>query len=194
MTRLDLVVGPNGAGKTSFINAVLRPVRREAVVVNADEIAKLRWPGQEEAHAYDAAVIAAQTRMALIEQRRAFIAETVCSHPSKLELIETAQAAGFTVAVHVVCVPLELTMARVEYRVAAGGHSVPSTKVKERYERLWAVVAEAIRVADVASCWDNSTLQGPVKVASFTCGEPDWSPRWPAWADKNLVDRWPPDQ
>jgi predicted ABC-type ATPase len=36
---------------------------------------------------------------------RSFIAETVFSHLSKLKLIDTAQAAGYFVALHVLLLP-----------------------------------------------------------------------------------------
>ena len=64
-------------------------------------------------------------------------------------------------------------MARVTYRVAAGGHSVPVGKIDGRYARLWDIVGEAINRCDTASCWDNSRIDGATKVAAFTYGEPD---------------------
>jgi predicted ABC-type ATPase len=73
------------------------PVLPGSVFVNADEIAKQRWPEDAAEHAYDAALIAAETRAKLIELGRPFIAETVFSHPSKLDLIDTAHTAGYTV-------------------------------------------------------------------------------------------------
>lgn len=47
MTRLDLVVGPNGGGKSTFVDNVLLPTLPHMAFVNADEIAKLYWPGDE---------------------------------------------------------------------------------------------------------------------------------------------------
>lgn len=77
MHRLDLVVGPNGAGKSTFVRLTLAPLLQASVFVNADEIAKRRWPRDPESHAYEAARIAGDTRSKLIELRRPFIAETV---------------------------------------------------------------------------------------------------------------------
>ena len=88
MNRLDLVVGPNGAGKSTFVELTLAPLLPESVFVNADEIARQRWPDDPATHAYDAARVAAETRFKLIELGRSFIAETVFSHPSKLDLID----------------------------------------------------------------------------------------------------------
>ncbi|EUA27303.1 hypothetical protein I550_2452 [Mycobacterium intracellulare 1956] len=48
MQRLDLVVGPNGAGKSTFIPFTLAPLLPGSPVVNADEIARQRWPGSRQ--------------------------------------------------------------------------------------------------------------------------------------------------
>ena len=96
MNRLDLVVGPNGAGKSTFVELTLAPLLPGSVFVNADEIAKRDGPMTRASHAYDAARMAADARARLIELGRSFIAETVFSHPSKLELIDAAHAAGYT--------------------------------------------------------------------------------------------------
>jgi len=128
MKRLDLVVGPNGAGKSTFVELTLAPLLPGSVFVNADEIARQRWPDDPASHAYDAARVAADTRARLIELGRSFIAETVFSHPSKLELIDTAQAADYTVILHVLVIPEELAVQRVRHRVTAGGHDVPNTR------------------------------------------------------------------
>ena len=50
MKRLDLVVGPNGAGKSTFVELTLAPLLPGSAFVNADEIAKQRWPDDPAAH------------------------------------------------------------------------------------------------------------------------------------------------
>src|SRR5246127_1753224 len=141
MNRLDLVVGPNGAGKSTFIAFTLAPVLPASVVANADEIARQRWPEDPASHAYDAARVAAETRARLIELGRSFIAETVFSHPSKLDLIRAAHGGDFTVVVHALLVPEDLAVERGRHRVRAGGHDVPEAKSRERHRRLWALGA-----------------------------------------------------
>jgi predicted ABC-type ATPase len=191
MNRLDLVAGPNGAGKSTFVELTLAPMLGGSVFVNADEIAKQRWPKDPAAHAYEAALIAAETRAKLIELRRSFIAETVFSHPSKLELIDTAHTAGYIVVLHVVLIPEELAVARVAYRVKSGGHPVAENKIRERYHRLWALVAEAILRCDQATVYDNSGLKGPRIVAQMSDGFIVGSPAWPDWTPQALQTRWP---
>ncbi len=181
MKRLDLVVGPNGAGKSTFVELTLAPLLPGSAFVNADEIAKQRWPEDPASHSYEAARVAAATRGKLIELGTSFIAETVFSHPSKLELIEDARAAAYTIVLHVLLIPEDLAVERVRLRVSAGGHDVPENKIRERYQRLWGLVATALIRCDSASVYDNSELQGPRIVAQVNDGFCVGSPTWPAW-------------
>jgi len=190
VNRLDLVVGPNGAGKTTFVELTLAPLLRDSVFVNADEIARQRWPRDPESHAYDAARIAADTRFALIERGASFIAETVFSHPSKLELVAAAKAAGYTVVLHVLMIPEDLAVERVLHRVAAGGHAVPPDKIRERHRRLWSVVADAVPRCDGVTVYDGSGSRGPRIVAQISGGDVIGSPSWPDWAPRLLTARW----
>lgn len=191
--RLDLVVGPNGSGKSTFVELVLAPRRPGVTFVNADVIASARWPDDPTGHAYDAARVAAATRDALIDAGEPFIAETVFSHSSKLDLIAHARAAGYTVALHVLLVPENLAVHRVAHRVAAGGHPVPEAKVRGRYARLWPLVAAGILATDTARFYDNSQHDGPQEIAAFAGGFADGPCRWPAWTPRELASGWPTD-
>jgi predicted ABC-type ATPase len=191
VSRLDLVVGPNGAGKSTFVRHVLTDLLPMSAFVNADVIAAQRWPDDPETHSYDAAEIADATRFRLIAMGRPFIAETVFSHPSKLDLITAAKAAEFDVALHVVMVPEHLSVARVRARVVAGGHDVPVDKIIARHRRLWDLVVEAVALVDTATFWDNSRYDGPQIVAVFGGGFISGAPAWPRWTPAALTDRWP---
>lgn len=191
MNRLDLIVGPNGAGKSTSVELTLAPLLPGSAFVNADEIAKHRWPDDPAAHAYQAARIATDTRAKLIELGRSFIAETVFSHPSKLDLIQAAHAANYVVVLHVLLVPEELTVQRVWHRVQAGGPDVPEHKIRQRYQRLWALIAAAITRSDTATIYDTSARKGPRIVAQFSAGQIIGSPKWPGWTPTTLQSRWP---
>ena len=190
MRQLQLVVGPNGSGKTTFVTEFLALELPGYPFVNADEIAKARWPSDSAAHAYEAAEVAAETRAHLIANGRSFIAETVFSHPSKLDLIRSAQEEGYQVVLHVMIVPEELAVRRVAYRVQAGGHDVPEQKIRERFHRLWPLVARAISAADRAVVYDNSQISGPVKAGEFFGGLPIGAATWPKWAPEPVVSIW----
>jgi predicted ABC-type ATPase len=191
LSRLDLVVGPNGAGKSTFVAKVILPSWPAAAFVNADEIARERWPESAAEHSYPAARIASATRDRLIELHRPFIAETVFSHPSKLELVQTARAEGYYVALHVILVPEALSVSRVAHRVLAGGHDVPEEKIRARYHRLWPLVVRAAELADSANFWDNASFDGPHLAASLIGSQAVGHPHWPGWTPEALTRRWP---
>lgn len=187
MSRLDLIAGPNGAGKTTLYELVVAPDRPGLPFVNADRIARHRYPGQEVEQAYAAAEVAEQTRSALIDARLDFCCETVFSHKSKVDLVVSAAAVGYDVVLHVVMIPLELSWPRIIARVASGGHAVPAHKLASRYDRLWPLVITAMPRCHRAVFYNNATDDGPREVASYRFAVPDYAPRWPLWTPAPLL-------
>lgn len=188
MTRtpvLHLVVGPNGAGKTTLFEEVIGPATG-LEFVNADRIASERWPGSELRHAYEAAELAAERRAELISVRGSFATETVFSHPSKLQMLQRARAAGYRTYLHILLVPRALAVARVRNRVQTGGHDVPQHKIEERFDRLWPLVARAAAIADETTAYDSSRGRLDV-VARYSSGRPVGAPNWPTWAPPELA-------
>ena len=183
---LHLLAGPNGAGKTTFASRVLQPVTH-LPFVNADDIAAREWPEASAAHAYEASRLAAGERARLIAARSSFITETVFSHESKVDLVAAAGAAGFHVHLHVILVPEDTTVGRVRHRVQRGGHDVPEVKIRERYHRLWALVAQARELAERTRVYDNSLAHAPFRlVATYEHGQPIGDATWPTWTPAEL--------
>ena len=177
---LHLIVGPNGAGKSTLYAKLIGPITR-LDLVDANEIAHARWPGEEVDRSYEAAALASEEDRRIAE-RCSFVAETVFSHESELVLIDHARASGYIVVLHVVIVPEDLAVARIADRVRVGGHDVPEEKVCSRYRRLWTFVVEAIVDADEAHIYDNSTTTAALRrVATFVRGRPLEEPTWPEW-------------
>ncbi|WP_434614581.1 hypothetical protein [Arthrobacter sp. A5] len=85
-------------------------------------------------------------------------------------------------------VPEEVTVLRVKYRAAQGGHTVPETKVRERYRRLWDLVAEARDLADRCIFYDNSRAPTPfLPLANYESGRLIGDPVWPVWTPSALT-------
>lgn len=184
---LHVLAGPNGSGKSTLVARVVQPTTG-LPFINADEIAKLRWPGDEEQHAYDASQAAAEARDEAIAAGDSFITETVFSHPSKVDLITQALGAGYLVRLHVVLVREDTAVERVGHRVAYGGHSVPEDKIRQRYRRLWSLVAGVVPLVERATFYDNTWSRHAFDiVAVYQRGRPVGKPAWPAWAPHELT-------
>lgn len=184
---LHVVAGPNGAGKSTFHDKVLQP-KTGLPLVNADLIAAEHWPKDAAAHAYEAAALAGQARDQLIAERQSFVAETVFSHPSKVDLIQRANDAGYHTTLHVLLVPEDGAVARVADRVANDdGHDVPEDKIRTRYRRLWEYIAAAIAIADTAYVYDNtSSTRAFRRVATYFNGRLVGEADWPDWTPSEL--------
>lgn len=184
MPLLHLLAGCNAAGKTTLYERVIGPVTGLRFI-NADLIAKQAFPGDEEQQSYKAAQMAATARATAIQERRSFVAETVFSHPSKVDLVRSAIEAGYSVTLHVVIVPEDLAVVRARLRSEQGGHSVPEDKVRSRYRRLWPIVFEAAQLADETVVYDNSRAAKPFRVvARYRKGALVGTPEWPTWSPR----------
>ena len=189
MPVLHLLAGPNGSGKSTYVARILQPVTH-LPFVNADVIAAQRWPDAQVAHAYDASRAAAEMRGQLIAAQQSFIAETVFSHSSKVDLVAEAARRGYLVHLHVMLVPVDVAVNRVAERVRDGGHDVPEQKIRDRYARLWRLVAHARSLADRAEFFDNSVARSPFRlIAGYERGVQLGEPDWPAWAPAALTGR-----
>jgi len=183
---LHVLAGPNGAGKSMLAERVILPVTH-LPFVNADVLAS-RHGLTDAAAAYRAAELAAAERHRLINARESFVAEPVFSHPSKLDVIRAAREAGYQVTLHVVLVPVELSLARVADRVRRGGHDVPEDKLRARHERLWTYVAAAVPLSSECFGYDNSSARQPLRqVAHFQQGRVVGEPQWPTWTPEQLT-------
>jgi predicted ABC-type ATPase len=90
---LLMIAGPNGAGKTTLF----RNLRQSGVdfgeYINPDDIA-LELQGSYDERVRQAQTIADQRRDACIAAGRSLSFETVMSHPSKIDILARAKAAG----------------------------------------------------------------------------------------------------
>ncbi len=184
---LHLLAGPNGAGKTTFYEEILWSATG-LPFINADLIARRRWPNDASAHAYEAAREAAERRRKAIEGHRSFVSETVFSHPSKVELLRQAKSAGYRCYLHAILIPEELAVERVRVRVLTGGHDVPEDKIRGRFRRLWKLVRQAIEFVDEAEVRDNTRAKTAFRlVARYRRGELVGPAAWPSWAPIELT-------
>ncbi len=113
------------------------------------------------------------------------MAESTFSHPSKLDLLRHARAAGYELVVYHVNVDSpDLAVARVARREAHGGHPVPEDRIRGRYQRNQDLIRQAVHMADRAFVLDNSLRGAPPRaLIGFVNGRVlDVAPDLPVWA------------
>lgn len=176
-----VVAGHNGSGKSTMWRRVLSP-RLRIPLINADRmmLSILPEPGSDGALVGWARKLRDEDRgwmqvaqngvQAFVGQAMAakvpFAMETVFSYweqradgtfASKIDSIRDMQQAGYFVLLFFVGLEsAELSILRVQTRVAEHGHNVPVEKLLSRFARTQHAVSAALSIADAAILVDNS--------------------------------------
>lgn len=183
------IAGPNGSGKTTFYETRIAPTI-VAPFINADQIQRDELRDANPEASYDAARIAEERRREHLKHGKSFVTESVFSHPSKVDLVSDAKAAGFRVMLfHIGVGRPTLSVARVEERVKEGGHDVPADKIRKRYRRSASLIRKAALIADIAHVYDNSSLnQPPRRVLSLNNGKLEYvDEALPTWVQRTYA-------
>jgi predicted ABC-type ATPase len=167
MQEIIVIAGPNGAGKTSFANEYLPAAREGLVYLNADEIAR---------EVSDATLTKAQLDLragremlerinALVAAGTEFMFETTLASLSYARKIPAWQAHGYTVALIYLRLPdVEMSIERVRRRVAAGGHGVPESVIRQRFAKSAAYLESHYKpIVNEWYIWDS--LEGRFQLA-----------------------------
>lgn len=132
--QLYIIAGCNGAGKTTASMSVLPEILDCQEFVNADEIAKGLSPFHPESVAIEAGRLMLERIDLLLSRRISFAIETTLATRSYKKLVEKAQSLGYEVTLIFFWLKTpELAVRRVAYRVANGGHNIPTDVIYRRY-------------------------------------------------------------
>ena len=133
--RVLILAGPNGAGKTTFAREFLPGDAQCPTFVNADLIAAGLSPFKPEAAAMRAGRLMVQLIAEHVARGDSFAFETTLADKSYARHIPNWQAAGYHVSlVFLALSSPEIAIQRVGERVAQGGHFVPDTIVRRRFQ------------------------------------------------------------
>jgi predicted ABC-type ATPase len=182
---LTVVGGPNGSGKSSIIRGVEFEGRDN--LLEADAIAKRINPANPRGAAVAAAREVIRRIGEYLTNHQSFAIETTLSSRSTLATMRQAQAYGFTVRLVYVCLDNpERSIQRVRERVAQGGHDVPDSDIRRRYNRSLLNLPAALRLVHQAVVYDNSEAE-PRKVLETQVGNVVWRTNSePAWVARVL--------
>lgn len=183
-------------GESEVLNFFRESPWLKKVGLEAD-IAKLGFSGNKldfseiEVHSYFTSVASDFIRRKLLFSQQTFTFETVMSSPDKVEFLAEAQRAGYrTYLYYVATEDPVINISRVENRVKAGGHDVPTDKIIARYYRSLELLWEAIKYSNRAYIFDNSAV-GAELIAEITEGEKleIRTDNMPAWFNKFVMDK-----
>ena len=150
-SEIIVFAGPNGSGKSTYTNVLLPP---GMVYINADEIKK-----NMKCTDLEAAQLAEKQREDYILQGKDFAFETVMSTERNLILLQKAKSQGYFIrCYYILTSKASINVSRVKARVAAGGHDVPTLKIRERYARALGLIQAVVDVSDICHVYDNSGL------------------------------------
>lgn len=142
---LYLIGGPNGSGKTTLAKELL-DTYKDLKFMNADEVAAKRNLGM-----IDAARIVLNDMTYTLEQGQSFIWETTLSGTYHNKFIKLAHEANYKIIFsYVMLASPDQNIARVQQRVALGGHDVPADVLHRRYLKS---VMNFKDVRDMADSW-----------------------------------------
>ena len=143
-----VLAGPNGSGKstiTTFFDKVGK-------YTNADDIVAATGMDNMEA-----AILVDKMRYDSIDKKEDFTFETVLSSEYKLNILRKAKAEGYFIkCVFILTTDPQINIARIQSRVASGGHNVDSSKVVGRYYKSINNIKELLEICDIMHVYDNT--------------------------------------
>src|SRR5688572_18354280 len=176
-----VLAGTNGAGKSSVAGATL--LQRGVEYFNPDEAATQIRSASPGITAEEASSAAWRQGKRLLQRAIAvhlsFAFETTLGGHTMTALLESALRLGVEVRIWYVGLSSpELHIARVRSRVARGGHDVPDTKIRERYDRSRLNLIHLMPKLTELRVYDNSQEADPhAGVAARTGAHPPSGPR-----------------
>jgi predicted ABC-type ATPase len=169
--RVIVFAGPNGAGKSSHASAILAALDI-STFVNADLIARGLIGYNTQAVAFAAGKIMLRQLRELADARTDFAFESTLSSRSFALFLRGLKANEYRVSIYYFSLAsADLAVARVQRRVAMGGHDIPERDIRRRYERSRQnFVNLYMPIADEFTLFDNSTDDTASVVAQGVAG------------------------
>ena len=130
-----IIAGSNGAGKTTFAREFLPKYARCREFLNADLVAAGLSPFDPDTAAVAAARVLLARMRELIAQGKGFGFETTLAGRTYATVLREMRARGYTLHLFYLWLPsVDLAIARVARRVEQGGHNIPETVIRRRFD------------------------------------------------------------
>lgn len=156
--KIVIIAGPNGAGKTTFAREFLPNEAHCPTFINADLIAAGLSPFRPEAAAFRAGRLMLEEIHARIRHKDSFAIETTLSGRTYVKLLRECRLQGYHILLVFLSLPTaDMAVARVAARVSQGGHNVPETDIRRRFDAGLKNFHEDYKsIVDAWTLYDNS--------------------------------------
>ena len=156
MPTFYLFAGINGAGKTSFYRAIAEGMDL-GERVSIDETAATLGSWLDPVIQVRAGRVALKQAFTHIDDGVTFNQETTLPGAVIVRQLREAKAAGFTVILYFLGVDrVETAIERVHRRVAKGGHGIPESLIRRRWENMPEALGKILPYCDLAYFYDNT--------------------------------------
>jgi predicted ABC-type ATPase len=156
--NLYVIAGPNGAGKTTFARKFLPQYAECLEFVNADLIAGGLSPFAPERAAILGGRLMLEQIHSLAERGLDFGFETTLSGKTYVKLLQGMRKRGYLIHIFFLWITnVKLALERIELRIRNGGHHIPESIVRRRFDRSLPNFLRFYKpLADSWTIFDNS--------------------------------------
>jgi predicted ABC-type ATPase len=180
--RLTIIAGANGCGKTTLTRWD-RKTFASIPILDPDAIGKTLQSSVPSTFPIASARHVLNAAKQLVSRAEGFVVETTLSGHTYLRMMVDARKRGFEVVlVYIGTENVEINLARITNRVLAGGHDVPESDVRRRFQRSFENLPIAMERADHTILFDNSTEEGYRLIGVLGASGRQWFEPVPAWA------------
>ena len=176
MKIYTIIAGVNGAGKSSLTGALKAERNDLGQIIDVDKITASLG-----GRAIEGGKAAIHKINDCMERGISFTQETTLSGVRTEKTIQRAKEAGYYIRLYYIGISsAKDSIKRIEYRVAKGGHDIPSEDVHRRFTGRFESLVRVLPYCDEVALFDNEN--GFVEVAEYTNGEliskGDYRPGW----------------
>jgi predicted ABC-type ATPase len=156
--NLYIIAGPNGAGKTTFARKFLPQYAECLEFVNADLIAGGLSPFAPERAAILGGRLMLEQIHSLAERGLDFGFETTLSGKTYVKLLQDMRKGRYLIHIFFLWITnVKLALERIELRIRNGGHHIPESIVRRRFDRSLPNFLHFYKpLADSWAIFDNS--------------------------------------
>ena len=165
MKKYTIVAGVNGAGKSSLTGVLRTEMTNLGKIVDVDKMI-VRCGG----NVIEGGKKSIELIDECLEKEISFTQETTLSGHKILNTVKKAIEKGYYIRLYYVGLnSVEESLVRIENRVKKGGHNIPDSDVKRRFNKRFEDLVTILQYCDEATFYDNEN--GFVAVAEYKNGE-----------------------